>query len=328
MELLFNKQGADFSAEIKEALGFIDADFPYKKIKADLRTATSDLIKVIGKTTYEEILGFYKDGTDVDEEKEMLELAQYAVATAAYRLFAPANDLQDGKNGRKMLTSDDSKTPFEHMLVASNDELERRSFRAMNDVLALLDAQSNTWKASDEYKASHKLFVRTVDEFNVFWSIDSRLLLIKLQPGLSLAEKREIVPRITSTVYKTLKDKRDGTSEVDLTETEKTLLPLIQEACVYSALSWGIPRLQTTLFPEGILQPVRGDRQTVTGRIPYQGNQVDQMAQLFRRDADRVLLEIEKLLEPTEEEAEANPKTELDSSQTISFDEDSNFVST
>lgn len=298
MKLLFNKTGADFSKEFKDALGFVDADFKFQKIAPDVRTATRSLAAVLGNTTYLEIVDTY-EAPVIDYEAtggQILLLAQNVIANQAYRLFAPSMDLQHGNNGRKMLTSEDSKTPFEYMLVNSNDELERRSFRAMDDLITLLDESSATWKASDNYKESHKNFVRTVTQFDEFYTIESRYLLQKLSPGLSLSEKREVLPRTGLIAFAEIKTKLKENTALDATEAH--LLSLIREATVYSALSWGIPRLQATLFPDGLYQQIRGDRATIKGRMAPIGNQVDQMSQLFKEDADRVLREIEAFVAP------------------------------
>lgn len=322
MDILFNKVAENFQKEFKECLGFVDADFPYKKIRADIRSATSSLVKIIGLNTYEEIVTLYTTNKD---DNELLILAQYAVAIEAYRTYAPVNDLQHGTNGRKMLTDEHSKTPFEHMLMSSDDELERRQFKAMDALIDFLDAKSETWKASEEYKNSHNLLVRSVADFSNFFVIESRYLLMKLQPALSKAEREIILPRVTKATIKVVKAKVFGTNTEALTETEITLISLIKEACVYSAMAWGVIRLQATLFPSGLYQQLRGDRTTIKGRMPVTGNQADQLEQKFQEDAEKALLAIEKLLTPvvadTTEETEA---TEV----SPEFDDDENFVST
>lgn len=296
MKLIFSTDTTEFAKEFKESLGFVDANFPFQKIAQDLFSATANLISEIGQETYDEIAEIYEKPNPTETEKETLRLAKTAIANHAYTLFAPSNDLQHGVNGRKMLTSNDSKTPFEHMLVASNDELERRIFRSKDNLLNYLDANNAIWKASENYKASHRNFVRTVTEFNLFYVIDSRYLLLKLSPGLALSEKREIIPRIGKEKFQQLKEKRKNNT--DLNDAETHLLSLIQEATVYDSLSWGIPRLQATLFPSGLFYEVRSDRATISGRSVPLGNQVDQMKQLFRKDAESTFLEIERLVAP------------------------------
>ena len=323
MELLFGKPGADPKAELKLSLGFIDADIKFEKIKPDLRTATSNIIETIGQVTYDSIVVHYK--ADPATETYLVELAQYAVATAAYRLYAPANDLQHGNNGRKMLTTDNSKTPFEHLIVASNDDIERRSFRALDELIKEMDANYATWKTSDQYKASHKLFVRTTKEFDTYYVMNSRLLLLKLAPGLAIAEKKEIFPRIGKEVFDAIKTKREGNTA--LTPVEEELLDLSQEACVYAALSWGILRLQATLFPEGVLQSVRGDRATIKGRMPFIGNQIDQLAQLFSADSARVLKDLEEVMQ-AQEPIVPEDETVIAPDEPYGFNEDDTFVTT
>src|SRR5690606_35067867 len=128
MKLLFNKTGADFSKEFKDILPFVDADFKYEKMLPDLRNATREVAAFLGNTTYIEIVNTYETDFDpASQAGQIVIFAQTAIATMAYRQFAPVNDLQHGKNGRKILTSEDSKTPFEWMMVLSNDELERRA---------------------------------------------------------------------------------------------------------------------------------------------------------------------------------------------------------
>lgn len=329
MRLLFAKTGVDSSDEIKRTLGFIDADFPFKKIKPDVRTATAEFVRTVGSGVYNELLALYDvaDPPGDDDEDSILELAQSAIMTSAYKLFAPANDLQHGVNGRKMLKGDDYERPYEHMLVASNDDLERRSFRAMNDFLRLLDEDSIIWKGSPEYLKSHRLIVRTTDDFDRYYVINSLLLLLKLQPGLTLAENNVIVPRVGASAFKLLKEKISGESILPLTDQEQQLLPLIKEACVYYALAWGVIRLQVNLFPDGILQSVRSDRATIKGRVPVVGNQIDQLEQKFKLDCENVLISIENLLKPIEVEPDIISKDTTES-DLLGFDSDSNFVST
>jgi hypothetical protein len=297
MILLLGNTESAFSEEIKLALGFIDADFPFKKMKADIRTVCSGLQLFLGADTYDYITDIYiAENAPEGDDADLLELAQYAVATAAYRMYAPANDLQHGKNGRKMLTDENSKTPFEHMLVSDNDELERRSFRAMDDFVSLLDRVSDVWKDSSNYIASHRLVVRTVQEFSMYHVISSRYLLLKMQPDLEYIEKREIRPRLGLALYDVIKNKLNGTNDEAFTDQESELIPLIREACVNGALSRSVIRLQGTLFPEGLLQQTRSDRSGIKARVVFTGNQIDQSSQFYDQTALRVYGDLESVL--------------------------------
>lgn len=296
MDLLFTT-GTGFSKELKNAIGFIDSDIPEIKIKPDIRTATRELINVIGNTTYAAIVANYKlpDG-DEDRDDTLTEFAQSAVGIPAYALFAPANDLGHSPNGRKMRVSDDEKTPFEWMMARDDDNLQQRGMRAIDQLIKYMDGSFDPWKESDAYKESYKLFIRSTEEFNEHYQIDSRLLLLKLKPGINNCEKREIVPRIGNDLYKVLKEKRLDPVKDPFTDDEMLLLSYIQEACVFYALAWGIPRLQINLFPEGISQAIRSERMTVKGRVVPAGMEVSQTQMLFEKDAARLFIEIEALV--------------------------------
>ena len=293
MKLLFGKVGADASQELKEALSFIDADFKLPKLKADIRTATKDLIQVIGQAVYDEIVTAYEDESAVEDDVEMLELGRYAVITDAYRKFAPSNDLQHGKNGRKMLTDEDSKTPFQHLLVADNDELERRCYRAMDDLLDFLDAKSDSWKASDNFKDSKVLFVSSTKMFDQYHVMGSRLLFLKLQPDMKYIEQRAILPRIGKDVFDSIKLKLSTDVEDQFTEEEKAYMPLIREAVVNGSLMRGVRRLNGKLFPDGLLNVGRSDSANIKVRSAFESMQVDAAIAFYKETLDRVLLDIE-----------------------------------
>lgn len=342
MDLLFKiATEEEFQIDFKQSLGFIDSDIPLVKIKPDLMSATRTLIKTIGSITYKALItNNLKADTEPTKDKTLDFFAKYAVSTAAYALYAPSNDLGHTPSGRKMRTSDDTKTPFEWMMARDDDNLEKRSFRALDDLLNYMDSHLEEWKESEEFKKVNKLFVRTVDDFDRTYQLGSRLLLLKLQSGMSSCEKREIIPRIGKDVFNDLKTRfiyfattileaQEEPTEEPLTDEELLLIELIQDACVYYALSWGLPRLQLNLFPEGVLQSIRGERTTVKGRIAPIGMQVDQVSQLFSIDAAGKFEEIEDLyaaLNPPPEPIELT--TDQKNIIEFGFDTDDNFVNT
>lgn len=334
MKLLFSTNKDTASEELRIALGFVDADIDITEITPDLRIATDKIIKIIGQAVYDDIITEYeKASDDVTKDKYLITAAQYAVGTSAYSLWAPLNDLAHTTNGRRMRSSDDQKTPFEWMMVRDDDKLQQRSYRAFDALLKFIDSKENydVWLDSNEYKESHKLFVRTTEEFENHYQIHSRLLLTKLRPGLNKCEQFEIAPRIGAELFQLLKDKRNGTEATALTTVEKNLLALIQEACVFYSLSWGIPRLQINMFPEGILQSIRGERTTVRGRKTPEFMQVDQVEQLFKNDAAQVFNQIEDYIKEFYIDENVEPTVTDDDildELGFGFDEDSLSVNT
>lgn len=328
MELLFEKTAGAFAGEIKEAIGFIDADFKFRKMRQDIRSATQELVDVIGLPTYELIRTEYvKPDTDVNKKKALVELAQAAIALQAYKYFAPANDLAHTANGRKMRNSENEANPFPWMVVSNDDELQRRAYRSIDDLIAHLDTYIPEWKLSTAYQNTHKQFIRNTADFDTAFVIKSRLLLHKLSPGITQSEKGEILPRIGVELFNSLKDKRKANTA--LNPNEEDLLLLIQKATAYSSLAWGLPRLQLTLFPEGVLYNYRSDRADIKARKPSEAMHVESMAQHFEQDAEKALKEIEAFI--TEHYPPAEDDTDPIDVKAIAckqFDDDDLFVNT
>jgi hypothetical protein len=343
MELPFVSTKLEFEIEFKEALGFVDVDMPLRKIRPDLKVSANYLIKIIGRPTYDELIKNYKrnvEGATGAEEPykdvELNEAFQYAIAVKAYSLYAPSNDLAHTSNGRRMRSSEEEKTPFEWMIANSDDVLQKRSYKALDALIDYMDQNYQFWKSSEQFKVTHNLFVRTLEDFSSAFVLDSRLLLIKLVPGLLQAERREILPRITQTVYQALKAKviyfASGSEATPVpeayTEDEFLLVAYIKEACAYYSLYWGFPRLQVNMFPEGLLQSIRSDRSTIKGRVVPVTPVIDQASKLFKEDCDRALLNIEaqmlKMYPPVVVEI-----TEEETNQSkYGFDDEDVFVST
>ncbi len=330
MEIPFKSTTAEFEQEFKKALGFTDIDIPYNKIRPELTLSANELIATIGKTTYDDLIANYKKTSERNEAQK--DAFQYAIAAYAYMLFAPANDLAHTPNGRRMRSTENEKTPFPWMLANDNDNLQKRAYKAVDSLIKYLDENNDVWKESDEYKATFNLFVRTVEDFSAAYVLESRLLLLKLVPGLLQCEKREIQPRIGKTLSDSLKSKiqklsegSEQSSEIP-TEAEQLLIDYIREACAYYALSWALPRMQVNLFPEGVLQAIRSDRETLNARVAPQFPVIDQASKLFKKDADHALMCIEEELKKMFPPEDVNET--LTNEQKYGFSEDDNFIST
>ena len=140
--------------------------------------------------------------------------------------------------------------------------------------------------------------IRTVADFDKVFPINSRLLLIKLAPGISDCEQYEIRPRVGDEKLTALRTKlKSNTALTDATDIE--LIRLIRKASVAYSFAWAMPRLSVQLYPEGVLQHITSDRATTRGAKPALKNETQEARQAWETDCKRALIEIEKLLEPT-----------------------------
>jgi hypothetical protein len=316
MKLIFNKEnnGTD---ELKELLGYIDADLKFENLEPDLNTATNDVVKIIGKEVYQIILTAYTENSTSDYKKALIKAIRYPIAVNAYRLFAPSNDLSHTNNGRKMRSDDGEKSAFEWMIDRDNAAQEVRYYRALDDMIIFLDEARDysvpesapdtdlvfeksiydAWTGSDAFKETNNLFIRTVDDFDRVFPIKSRLLLLMLTPGLSDCETYDIIPRVRFSKFEELKNKLKSRSLID-DPKDLQLVKLIKTATAFSALAWSMPRFSVRLFPEGVLQHYTSDRATTRGAKPTLNMESEAAAKAFRDDAQKALLQIEKLLTP------------------------------
>lgn len=293
MKLLFtfDENGND---DLKELLGFSHADFKIKNLKSDIISATDELVKLIGRPIYDSVVGIFESNSSSATDAELLMRTRLAIILNAYRNYAPDNDLRHTTNGRVVNVEENQKQPWEWQIERSNKSLERKYYRALDALLEFLDNSVSGWKETAAFKKTHALFVRSTEDFNDYFDIErSRLLLIKLNPGLRIAENSEIKARIGSR-YDELKTKLK--SAVALTDAESLLLDKIKEACVYMALSWGLRRLSVQLFPEGVLQYKSSDRLTINAKSAPIKSETEGAAQQFDIDAAKALAEIEKLV--------------------------------
>lgn len=301
MELLF-KTDIEDSEELKELLGFIDVDLKIKNLIPDLRTATNEVIDLIGREIYQKAVDLYNDGEIQTENKEFIYSVRYPIAINAYRLLAPSNDIAHTNNGRKMRTDSNEKLPFEWMIDRDNQALEKRYYRGLDDLIKFLDSQPqgellDLWRSSAAFKASHDLFVRTVDEFDKVFMIRSRLLLIKLSPGLEDCEQYDIRPIIGLAKFNSLKEKIKSSENI-VDEKDLQLLKLIRKATVFSALAWSMTRFSIQLLPEGVLQHYTSDRQTTQSKKPSLKSEPIAAKEAFEEDKAKNLREIQDFILP------------------------------
>src|SRR5690606_14390323 len=134
-----------------------------------------------------------------------LYLVRYPIIIKAYSLYAPNNDVSHTNNGRKMRNTDNEKHAFQWMIDNDNKALEKRYYRAVDDLLIDLEKEDN-WKSTEAYKKVNKLFIKTADQFDEYFRIESRLILLMLEPGIRQCEQNEILPRIGKDKFTTLKN--------------------------------------------------------------------------------------------------------------------------
>ena len=283
MKLLFNPN--TFSSKFKDLLGFVDADIAFRRVKSALNAATDDIIDIIGETVYDSLF----TGDEINTANaELLELVQYAIALKAYIIYAPTADVAVTNQGRSIRKDDGHVSLFKHQVDTHNDGLSQLYYRHLDRLLKYM-AKNNL--PINQKKFSHEnLFIPSLSVFEDLFNINNSFLLyLNLLPGLRECERDEIIPRIGKPLFDT---------KNDWMETKNTLFELIQKACVFYALSWGIKRLNAQLFPSGILSTSDSGNKGGDGfhRNPASDNARTELSQTFMSDAKAALQKIEQEL--------------------------------
>tara|TARA_B100002049_G_scaffold190165_1_gene147106 strand:- start:10589 stop:11557 length:969 start_codon:yes stop_codon:yes gene_type:complete len=322
MILLFKEE--TFAQEFRELLGFVDADINFKSVKSDLTSATREMIDFVGKPTYDRWVTLFEKENRSAAENDQLLLMRYPIAMNTYRLVAPSKDLQHTNQGRMLRTDDQQARPFEWMIERNNEANERKYYRAVDQLLDFLFDDTN-FKQTIQYKTIRKYFVCTTADFEEYFPIHSRLLLMKLSPGLRQAEQRHIKPVLGT-------EKFDGLKALHLAGTaipneDQDLFDLIKEFAVYWSLHWAMPRLSVNLLPEGILQRYTSERESIRSTKVPEGLQTQHASTKFKEDAMEILSRIEsemtRLVTPPED-----PHQDEEDDGFRLFDDDDNFAST
>ncbi|WP_341221039.1 DUF6712 family protein [Polaribacter atrinae] len=285
MEILFTD--ATGTAELKSLLGFIDLNIPFENLKAKIKTATNDVIQIIGETTYNKaVVEYKKQDTDSEKNHDLIFAVRNPIAIQAYRKYAPHNDVSHTTQGRLNRLEANQKSAFQWQVDKDNAALERSYYEGLDDLIKYLDTNIDSWKETKQYKAAHNLFINSASEFDDIFPINnSRLLMLKLAPGIRRCENKEIKPRVGKTLFDELKADPS---------TKEELLTKIQEACVYYALAWAMRRYSAQLFPEGALQGYQSDRLTQNASKPAENNEPYSVAAYFEIDAKETFIEIEQ----------------------------------
>jgi hypothetical protein len=297
MKLLFNK-GGQGSAEIKQLLGFTDGDLRFDNLKPKIYPATDSVIEIIGGNLYEVLIGIYEASSNSENDAEFLRRVQTVIILDAYRNYAKDNDLSHSSNGRVNQIDDKQKLAWEWQIVNSDRKMERDYYILFDKLIKYMDANVSGWKATQAYKDTFDSFIRTASDIDEYFNIEgSRLLFMKLLPGIKKAEREEIIPLLTKDKFDELKT----ALKENTPGTDETLLNLIKEALVYKGLSWGIPRLSAQLFPEGVLQVADASRLSISARKSAEKFEADSLSQRFAKDAQQAFEQIAKHLKSLEQ---------------------------
>lgn len=247
MKYLFDFETED-ATDLHGILGFIDSDFSMTQLKSYIKSATKDVIQIIGETIYNIAADAFEEDEFTDDE--LVFLLRYAIALGAFRKFAPLSDVSYTTSGRLFRTDENTKSAFEWMIDKSDDAMERSYYSSVNEILRHIFSEmpEEAETITKAYKLS-ELFVYDLSVFQEFVNInDFYLLYFKLIPELRSAQNR------------LLKSRMGEKYEIFKANEEDSINTLAKQICVFFAMKNGLRKESVQLWPRGVIRETSGSK--------------------------------------------------------------------
>lgn len=257
-----------FSADFKDTIGIVDADFSWRKIKPAVKMATEEVIDLIGEDNYKKALA---ENGDVD----YIDHVKFAILMKALVIFLPTGDLAVTNNGRTMRRDDKNVSAFEWQINKHDEDLENKYYRGL-DLLLKYMFKKGMRINQDKYNF-HDLIVNSLNCFENHFDIGgSHLLYYRLIPAMRTAEMLHIKPRLGEDIFGEIK-----------ADVNSPLRFLVEKIIVNYAMCWGVDKLTVQLFPKGFLSKEVVDKKKA--EVPRQALVIS-----FKEEYERDLKTLEK----------------------------------
>lgn len=293
--MIFNKSN-NGSAELSAIVGNYFKSNDFDKVKSDITLATAELIKIIGKPVYELAEAAYQSAQDNPENKDLIPFVQLPIGILACFNMYRQNDVSHEDSGRKVkIDPENEKLPWEWQLNRDDEIQLDRYYRAVDMLIAYLDASSLTaWTQSDQKKLANSLFIKDADKFDMYFPINrSGRMYMMMLPWIREAERKYIKPVLGENFQKYL-------SGVDLNAEEKEALELIYPPIPLFAMSIAIRRMPLGLIPAGVIRNYIDGAQTMNASNPASMGEVKAISRLLLTDAIDLLNDLKKVLNASE----------------------------
>lgn len=305
--------------QLKEITGFLYAYNSFDNIKTDIELAEEDMKELIGAATFA-LADNHVNGVDPPESAlldEMVKHIRLPVAYYAIHSFSQNTDVSHEDTGRKVkIDSEREKLPWQWMLERDERAILRKAHRTTDRLIGWLDdniadATLEPWKDSDERKAIRGQMISDAITFDTIYPIDkSRRFFLKISPFIREAERKYILPALTSTTFADIKTALRSVPQGDI--EPEGVLPYIQVPLAYFSMAIAVERLNLTVLPEGVVQQFESERLTQNATQPVS---MEDKKLYAKHLTDRAQAELFHLHEFLRKDSEGDSYTDRDLTQ-------------
>lgn len=256
----------------------------FARIEHLIELETEALARVIGDDLIEHAEGIINDTDQSEADKKLLKKIQLPIALMSVYNYYQLNIVSHDQSTRKIKVDDaNEKLPWEWMLNRDDAAHLSSAQRAIDQLITYLDKTENTiWKDSPQKKASKRLFVNNTEVFGNFYPIDNSARFYYLAlPLLQEIQALELRPALGED-YRLL---LEAYQINDLSPYQEELLELVQRAQVYGTIALATRRLNTQVFPIGLVKKLESEGQTLNASRPATKDEVSYFSKRMEEDA-------------------------------------------
>jgi hypothetical protein len=243
------------SKEIKEFLP-ANAEFEYESIRPFIETHGENVF--LRKYTGDTLMGLlqvrYNENNLSGKWKELLRKVQMPLAFYSFLRYMSWGMLNITKGGILQSGDDKKKNPFPWQINGLKRECIEGAYIGVEELLRFLEGNRSDgyfalWTGSTGDTFFNELLIRTVDEFNEIYDINSsRRTFHSLRPLMREIEKRVLIPRLSNEFVSELKTQGAST----LSEANKKIYQTLKDALAHLCISKACQRLPIIFNDDGL----------------------------------------------------------------------------
>lgn len=234
--------------EIHDAVGLIGHGIDFEKWRPLIHFGISEVMSKTGTQIVEHLCEVYSGMTaeeTSDIEAELIALLQQAVAMFTWLRVIPTLDAQHDEAGRGKRLGENEKGLTALQEYKDEENIRRMAYEATDALLRRLDAGDYlVWQVTDEYCQRLQSLIRTKDEFDRFYRLESHLVFAMIMPIMKEVQYATIMSAVGTDRFRALLEKRDN----------PTLLEAAQWPLALLTMAKAFRRLSAELLPGGVTQ--------------------------------------------------------------------------